>query len=59
MDLRSRYHQLRVGNSDIIKIAFRTHYGHYEFLVMSFKLIKGQETLMDFMNRVFKEYSTC
>lgn len=38
------------------KTAFRTQYGHYEFLVMSFGLTNASVVFMDLMNQVFRPY---
>ncbi|KAA0051309.1 ty3-gypsy retrotransposon protein [Cucumis melo var. makuwa] len=56
IDLRSGYHQLRIKDGDVPKTTFRSRYGHYEFIVMSFRLTNAPTVFMDLMNRVFREF---
>lgn len=56
LDLRAGYHQIGVHPSDIEKTTFRTHDGHYEFLVMSFGLTNAPATFQSLMNEFFRPY---
>ena len=56
IELRSRYHQLKIKPKNVPKTAFRMRYGHYEFLVMSICLKNTPAVFIDLMNRVFSDF---
>ncbi|WMV40833.1 hypothetical protein MTR67_034218 [Solanum verrucosum] len=56
IDLRSGYHQVKIRASNIPKTVFKTRYGHYVFLVMSFGLTNAPAALMELMSGMFRPY---
>jgi hypothetical protein len=56
IDLRSRYHQVRIKEEYINKTNFKTRYGHYEFTVVPFAFSNALVVFMCLMNGVFREY---
>ena len=55
LDLASGYHQIAMEETSVQKTAFRTNFGHFEFLVMPFGLCNAPGTFQRLMNKVFAD----
>ena len=53
LDLLQGYHQILMAPEDVNKTVFRTHHGHYEFLVMPFGLCSAPSSFQATMNAIF------
>ena len=56
LDLRDAFHRLRVAAGDEFKTAFRTRYGHFEYLVMPFGLTNAPASFQAYINECLREY---
>jgi hypothetical protein len=54
LDLRDAYHRVRIKKGDEWKTAFRTRYGHFEYLVMPFGLANAPATFQAYINQALQ-----
>ena len=51
IDLKDAYHRIRIRKGDEWKTAFRTRYGHFEYMVMPFGLANAPATFQAYVNK--------
>ena len=56
IDLKNGYNLIRIKEGDEWKTAFRTRYGHFEYLVMPFGLANAPATFQNMMNEILREF---
>ncbi len=55
LDLDSAFHHIKITEKDIEKTAFRTPFGHFEFVVLPFGLCNAPATFQTLMNTIFRD----
>jgi transposase InsO family protein len=56
LDITDAYNHIRIAEGDEWKTAFRTKFGHFEYLVMPFGLTNAPASFQRFINEVLQEY---
>jgi Reverse transcriptase (RNA-dependent DNA polymerase) len=54
--LRDGYYRIRIKKRDKWKIAFGSRLGHYEYLIMLFKLINAPALYQSLINNILRKY---
>ena len=55
--MKSGFWQIQIHEDDKYKTTFVTHFGHYEWNVMSFGLKNAPSEFQNIMNEIFNQYS--
>ena len=55
-DISEAYNRIRIKKEDEWKIAFRTRFEHFEYLIMSFEFTNASATFQTYLNNVLRKY---
>jgi hypothetical protein len=56
LDITDAYNHIRIADGEEWKTAFRTKFGHFEYLVMLFRLTNAPASFQRYINKVLQEY---
>jgi hypothetical protein len=56
LDIKDIYYRIRIRFGDKWKTAFRTRYGHYEYIMIFFNLINTSAIFQTYINETLKDY---
>lgn len=54
IDIKNAYYQIRIQEGDEWKTTFRSHYSHYEFLVMPIRLTNTPTTFQNYIHKALR-----
>ncbi len=55
LDLTNAYYQIKIREGNEWKMAFKTHYGHFEYQVIPFALTNTPAMFQDYINKILAE----
>jgi len=56
IDPRVGYNQVRMNPGEVYKTTFKTYAGHYEYIIMPFRLTNALTTFQGLMNSIFQQF---
>ena len=55
LNLKNTYHCIQIKEGDEWKTAFHTHYSHFKYMIISFRLVNTSVTFQDYINQTLTE----
>ena len=55
LDLKDAYHQIHIKKGNEWKTAFCTHYSHFKYMIMPFRLANAPATFQAYINQMLAD----